>query len=146
MTNYRRYFYLLLTLSLLSTTTPAREAKADLETNYIYTDIMRVTATAYTSTVDQTDSTPYIGAWNNRLNPKVKSIAVSRNLFDIGLVNGVRVHIDGLEGEYVVRDVMNKRWVDKIDIYMGDNRKKALKFGRKKTVIRWVCKGYELLK
>lgn len=97
----------------------------------------RVTATAYTSHTSQTDNTPFLAAWNNKLSPRRKSIAVSRDLLKKGLGNGVRVRISGLRGIYTVRDKMNKRWKNKIDIYMGTNRKKALRWGRRKVTIRW---------
>lgn len=98
---------------------------------------LRVTATAYTSRKRETDSTPTIGAWNNKLSPKRKSIAVSNDLLKMGLGNGVRVRIKGLRGIYTVRDKMHKRWRKKIDIYMGTNLKKALRWGRRKVTIYW---------
>jgi 3D (Asp-Asp-Asp) domain-containing protein len=99
--------------------------------------VMQVTATAYTSCRRETDSTPYLAAWNNRLKHSVKSIAVSRDLLKIGLTNKTRVTIDGLPGTYVVLDKMNKRWKKKIDIYMGCNLKKARRWGKRKVTIRW---------
>ena len=98
---------------------------------------LEVTATAYTSSKRETDSTPFLAAWNNRLKPGMKCIAVSRDLLPIGLTNGTEVTIDGLEGKYKVLDKMNKRWEKKIDIYMGLNRKKALEWGKQRVTIRW---------
>jgi len=98
---------------------------------------LRVTATAYTSAICQTDRTPYLAAWNNKLDPKIKSIAVSRDLLALGLTNGTKVHIDGYKHTYTVLDKMNKRWKNKIDIYMGCNRKRALKWGKQTVTIRW---------
>jgi len=98
---------------------------------------MVVTASAYTSCKRETDNTPYLAAWNNRLKHSVKSIAVSRDLLKIGLTNKTRVTIDGLSGTYVVLDKMNKRWKKKIDIYMGCNLKKAKQWGKRKVTIRW---------
>ncbi len=100
--------------------------------------VLRVTASAYTSCIRETDSTPYLAAWNNRLKPGVKSIAVSRDLLKMGLGNGSYVTIDGLKGKYKVLDKMNKRWKKKIDIYMGCNSKKARRWGKRKVTIRWV--------
>lgn len=105
-----------------------------------------VTATAYTSRRGETDNTPYLAAWNNRLRPSVKSIAVSRDLLDLGLKNGVYVTIDGLPGRYKVLDKMNKRWKKKIDIYMGTNLKKARRWGKRKVTIRWKKKSIEPIK
>lgn len=41
---------------------------------------LRVTATAYNSHSSQTDSTPNIAAWGDRLRPGMKAIAISRDL------------------------------------------------------------------
>ena len=99
---------------------------------------LRVQATAYTSHRGQTDSTPFLAAWNNRIRPGMKIIAVSRDLITkYGLGNGKKVRIQGLPGYYTVRDKMNKRYTKRIDIYMGMNRRKALRWGRKRTVIYW---------
>ena len=99
---------------------------------------LRVTATAYTSHNRQTDSTPFLAAWNNRLRPGMKIIAVSRDLLSrYGLRNGSRVKIGGLRGYYTVRDKMNKRFRRRIDIYMGLNRKRALRWGRRSVKIYW---------
>lgn len=99
--------------------------------------VLKVTATAYTSTVCQTDRTPYLAAWNNRLKPSVKSIAVSRDLLALGLTNGAKVRIDGYKHNYTVLDKMNKRWTKKIDIYMGCDRRRALRWGKQTVTIRW---------
>jgi len=99
---------------------------------------IRVVATAYTSHRGQTDSTPFLAAWNNRIRPGMKIIAVSPDLIrKYGITNGVRVKIAGLPGTYVVRDKMNKRLHDHIDIYMGVNRRRALRWGRRRVVMYW---------
>jgi len=99
---------------------------------------LRVTATAYTSHANQTDDTPFLAAWNNRLVPGEKSIAVSRDLLSrFGMRNKTKVRISGLRGYYEVRDKMNKRYKKRIDIYMGLNLKKALKWGKRSVVIYW---------
>ena len=103
-----------------------------------YNNRLHVTATAYTSHANQTDSTPNIAAWGDRLKPGMKAIAVSRDLLhEYGLKHKQKVRIKGLEGEYVVLDKMNKRWRKKIDIYMGRNLRKAFKWGRRKVEIHW---------
>ena len=100
--------------------------------------ILRVTATAYTSHVGQTDSTPNIAAWGDRLRPGMKVIAVSRDLLrKYGMKRGTRVKISGLKGTYRVLDKMNKRWRKKIDIYMGKNIRAARNWGRRKVTIKW---------
>ena len=99
---------------------------------------MTVEATAYTSHENQTDSTPNIAAWNDRLEPGMKVIAVSRDMLNkYGMKHRTKVRIKGLDGEYLVLDKMNKRWKKKIDIYMGKDLKKAFKWGRRKVEIEW---------
>ncbi|MBT8348510.1 MAG: LysM peptidoglycan-binding domain-containing protein [Sulfurovum sp.] len=99
---------------------------------------LRVTATAYSSHVGQTDSTPFLAAWNNRLRPGMKIIAVSRDMLTkYGMRNGTKVRIGGLPGYYRVRDKMNKRYKKRIDIYTGIDRRKALRWGRRSVVIYW---------
>jgi len=98
---------------------------------------MEVTATAYTSSVRETDSTPFLAAWGNTLKPGMKSIAVSRDLLELGLTNNTKVKIKGLEGHYLVLVKMNKRWEKKIDIYMGTDVKKAREWGKKTVTIYW---------
>jgi len=103
-----------------------------------YLNTLRVTATAYTSHVGQTDSTPNIAAWGDRLAPGMKVIAVSRDLLNVyGLKHRQKVRIKGLDGEFLVLDKMNKRWRKKIDIYMGKDKRNAFKWGRRKVEIQW---------
>lgn len=100
--------------------------------------VLRVTATAYTSHASQTDSTPSIAAWGDRLRPGMKAIAVSNDLlYKYGMKRGTRVKISGLKGTYRVLDRMNKRWRKKIDIYMGKNIRAARNWGRRKVTITW---------
>jgi 3D (Asp-Asp-Asp) domain-containing protein len=106
--------------------------------DFTFTDYIKVTATAYTSSTKECDASPFLAAWRNKLSPKVPSIAVSRDLLEIGLTNGMKVHVEGLEGEFVVLDKMNKRWTNRIDIYMNNNRQKALKFGKRKLKVYWI--------
>ena len=68
----------------------------------------------------------------------MKVIAVSRDLLTkYGLKHNTIVKIKGLPGTYRVADKMNKRFRKKIDIYMGNNRRKALKWGRRHVTIMW---------
>jgi LysM repeat protein len=99
---------------------------------------LRVTATAYSSHRAQTDKTPFLAAWNNRIRPGMKIIAVSRDMLKrYGLRNGSKVKIGGLSGYYTVRDKMNKRFRKRIDIYMGTNRRRALRWGRRSVMLYW---------
>lgn len=111
---------------------------SNLDINAFGTHKLRVTATAYTSHSSQTDDTPFLAAWNNRLAPGMRIIAVSRDLLTkYGMRNGTKLRIGGLRGYYRVRDKMNKRYKKRIDIYMGLNLRKALKWGRRSVVIYW---------
>jgi 3D (Asp-Asp-Asp) domain-containing protein len=90
------------------------------------TEGMHVTVTMYQPVARQTDSTPNILADGTRIRTqeasKYKFIAVSRNLLkrwggwldygDFILLKGT----DGKDGVYQVRDTMNPRWVNRIDI------------------------------
>ncbi len=106
--------------------------------DYRFKHKLRVTATAYTSHRGQTDRTPFIAAWNNRIRPGMKIIAVSPDLIrKYGITNGTRVKISGLRGIYTVRDKMNPRLRNHIDIYMGVDRRKALRWGRRRVILYW---------
>ncbi len=98
---------------------------------------LEVTATAYTSSVDETDSTPSLAAWGDTLRPGMKAISVSRDLIKKGLSHGVKVSIEGLDGKYTVLDKMSKKWKNKIDVYMGTDKKAAKEWGKQKVVISW---------
>lgn len=100
-------------------------------------ETLEVTATAYNSVAAQTNATPNLSAWGDRLEPGMKAIAVSRDLIPLGLTHEVEVEIEGLDGVYVVRDKMAKRWKKKIDIYMGTDVEAAKRWGKKIVTIRW---------
>jgi len=97
----------------------------------------QVTATAYNSVKSQTQGNPALAAWGDILKPGMKAIAVSRDLIAKGLTHGTEVEIEGLSGVYIVRDKMNKRWKDKIDIYMGTDVAAARQWGQKTVTITW---------
>ncbi len=98
---------------------------------------LEVTATAYNSVPDQTDDTPFIAAWGDRLEPDMRVLAVSRDLLEMGLTRGARVRIEGIKGEFVVLDKMGKRWQKRIDLYMGLDVQAARRWGRKQVTITW---------
>ena len=100
-------------------------------------ETLEVTATAYNSVEAQTSAQPFLTAWGYVLKPNDKAIAISRDLIPMGLTNGVKVKIDGLDGEYIVRDKMNKRFTKRIDIYMGLDVKKAKDWGKQQVTISW---------
>ena len=100
-------------------------------------ETLEVTATAYNSVAAQTNANPSLSAWGDRLSPGMKAVAVSRDLIELGLTHEVEIEIEGLEGVYVVRDKMAKRWTKKIDIYMGEDVEAARRFGKQTVTIRW---------
>lgn len=99
--------------------------------------MLEVTATAYTSSVGETDSTPTIAAWGDRLKPGMRVIAVSRDLLARGLTHGTLVQVEGFDKDFIVLDKMNKRWTKKVDLYMGNDKRAALNWGKKKVNICW---------
>ena len=97
-----------------------------------------VIASAYNATEAQTKKGNIgLTAWGHQLQADDKALAVSRDLIDEGLGNGARVRIEGLKGTWIVRDKMNKRWKQKIDIFMGDDEAKAREWGVQEVTIRW---------
>jgi len=105
---------------------------------------LEVIVSAYNSLPGQTHRNhPNIGAWGDTLKPGMKAIAVSRDLIEQGLTHNQLVKIEGLPGKFRVLDKMNKRWEQKIDIYMGVNEKRAKKWGTKKVTIKWKVEKQE---
>ena len=101
-------------------------------------DTIEVTASAYNSHPNQTDATPYVAAWGDRLKPGMRSIAVSRDLIPLGFVRGARVRIEGFPGRrFVVLDKMHYRWRRRIDIYMGDDLEAARKWGKRRLRVHY---------
>ena len=101
------------------------------------TSSLVVTATAYNSLHGQTNGTPDIAAWGDRLEPGMKAIAVSKDLQNAGLTRGMKVKIEGLPGEYVVLDRMPSQWRKRIDIYMGEDVGAARQWGKREVRIHW---------
>jgi len=119
----------------------AQLADALLDAGYtVHTgnDIMvKVVATGYSSSIYETDSTPFITAANTSTRDGI--LALSRDLlkrytpgapFDFG----DRVHLPGL-GEFIVEDSMNSRWNNRVDIWFP-SRLEALRFGVKEVYLR----------
>ena len=98
---------------------------------------LEVTATAYNSVISQTLGEPNITAWGDTLVPGMKSIAVSRDLIAKGLKHGTMVRIDTFPDTFYVNDKMHRRWKNSIDIYMGEDNKKAREWGRQKVQIEF---------
>lgn len=99
-----------------------------------------VKVTMYTVTSTQTDSTPLVTASGfkiDSLNPRRhKIIAISRDLKRF-LRFGKRVKVEGIgkySGVYTVRDLMNSRWTNKIDILVNPDDK-AISFKKARLYI-----------
>lgn len=96
---------------------------------------INVSVSAYNSVPWQTTANkPAVAAWGDVLKPGMRAVAVSRDLVKQGLTHGTRVKIEGLPGTYIVRDKMNRRWRNKIDIYMGKDVEAAREWGLQKDV------------
>lgn len=96
-----------------------------------------VRATAYNAVPEQTDSTPEICAWGDRIRPGI--IAISRDLERVGLTRGKEVHIEGI-GKRVVMDRMHSRKKNQIDLYM-ERYEDAVQFGVQELSITWTEEG-----
>jgi 3D (Asp-Asp-Asp) domain-containing protein len=126
----RKCFYILFTLGFILSCTSNEPKK------YVWQS-KDVIASAYNSLAYQTSSQPNITAFGDSLKPGMKCIAVSRDLLALGIKHNTLVAIEGLEGIYLVKDKMNRRYKNHIDIYMGNNVKAAKIFGRKKLTISY---------
>ncbi|MBI9078563.1 MAG: 3D domain-containing protein [Pseudodesulfovibrio sp.] len=89
--------------------------------------VRKVVVTAYNPTTSQCDEDPLIAASMRRV--RAGTIAVSRDLFNQGWVFGRKVRIEGL-GIFEINDLMNKRFNQRIDIFMWDENQ-ARQFGKK---------------
>ena len=127
--NLYRYFIVLLFIAMLS----CKEKQA----NPYEWKTIEVTATAYNSLAYQTSSNPHITAFGDSLKPGLKYIAVSRDLLKNGLRHNTLVKIEGVEGTYLVKDKMNRRFRKRIDLYMGTDVKAAKKWGKRKVNISY---------
>ncbi|WP_456446232.1 3D domain-containing protein [Deinococcota bacterium DY0809b] len=118
-------------------------------------EVLVLKATAYTSSVRETDSTPFVTATGART--RFGIIAVSRDLLGSDLPYGSKVKIEDL-GEwrtgrgkgrfdamlkdvvFVVEDTMHKRKRQQIDVWMPD-RSLALKWGVRRVRITVLQRG-----
>ena len=94
-----------------------------------------VTVTAYNSTSRQTQGNPNIAAWGDTLKPDMKVVAISRDLLALGIQHNSILTIDSMLDTFYVKDKMHRKWRNRIDIYMGDDVKKAKEWGRQKLFI-----------
>ncbi|HZZ99784.1 MAG TPA: hypothetical protein VFK07_03735 [Candidatus Paceibacterota bacterium] len=102
----------------------ARPVKAKAKT-------MTVLVTAYSSTPDQTDSSPFITADGSYVHDGI----VAANFLPFGTV----IKIPEIFGDkiFVVEDRMNKRFSDRVDVWFP-NRNLAKQFGAQKLTIEIV--------
>ncbi|WP_372756652.1 3D domain-containing protein [Mariniflexile sp.] len=98
---------------------------------------LKVTASAYNSVKNQTDSNPHITAFGDSLKPGLNYVAISRDLYRKGLKHNTPIKIEGFDSIYYVKDRMHGKWKNKIDIYMGTDIKAAKNWGRKKVSIHY---------
>ena len=98
---------------------------------------MQVHSTAYTSRLKRKNAKYPVGAWGDALTPLCHGIAVSDDLIKMGLTYQSKVRIDGLDGEYVVLDRMHPKWKKRIDVYMGNDFKKARYWGSRTVTVHW---------
>jgi len=117
--------FIMLLFPLEVTTTNVGIEESNLE------EVGTVTVTTYKANSEETDSTPNITASGFKIskrNPKKhRIIAVSRDL-KRKLKFGQRVRLRNAgkyNGEYVVRDVMNKRYKKRIDILINPKDKQT---------------------
>ena len=104
-----------------NTATQLRKITSDFETRLMIADIVtnceykKVTATCYSPSIDETDSTPFITASGDRVHTTY--IAVSRDLYKNGWKFGSMVYIKELNQFFIVKDLMNKRYEKRIDYF-----------------------------
>ena len=108
--------------------------------------LLKVITTGYSSSVIETDDTPFITAANTRTRPGI--VALSRDLLRPYTPNalfsfGDRIYISGL-GEFIVEDSMNRRWQKRMDIWFP-SRKEAFDFGKRNLYISKLANNEEIL-
>lgn len=91
-------------------------------------DLLEMTVTAYSSTEDQTDSSPYITA----MGTVVEDGVVATNVLPFG----TRVRLPDIFGDkiFIVEDRMNRRFRRRLDVWMP-NREKAQNFGVRQALV-----------
>lgn len=101
----------------------------EIEKNRRVSRVMKgITMTAYSSTSDQTDDSPFTMANGNR----VYDGAVAANFLPFG----TKVRFPDLYGDkiFVVEDRMHKRFDERMDIWM-ETRGEAINFGVRKATV-----------
>ncbi|MBN1106375.1 MAG: 3D domain-containing protein [Deltaproteobacteria bacterium] len=88
-----------------------------------------VEVSAYSACEAECDADPRIAASTRP--PRPGTVAVSRDLFNMGWTFGKRVYLKGL-GPYIINDVMNQRYQMRVDVFM-DHKRAAREFGVRTT-------------
>ena len=106
----------------------AQEAAGPEQNEQVAQIFENITMTAYSSTPDQTDDSPFIMANGKR----VHDGAVAANFLPFG----TKVRIPALYGDkvFIVEDRMNRRFNNRMDIWM-ETRGEAIHFGVRKATI-----------
>ncbi len=93
--------------------------------------VIRAVITAYTSTPNQTDDSPFIAATGKRVHDGM----IAAN----GLPFGTKIKIPSLYGDkiFVVEDRMNSRYgFGRMDIWLDTSQAQAMKFGVKRVEVQ----------
>ena len=108
------------------------ELQNNCDTQYTNKISYKVTVTTYNPTKEQCDSTPNITADGTRIKPwratDYRYVALSRDLLDRWggpFDYGDYIVIEGTgkwDGIYQVRDTMNPKWVNRVDILTTNSR------------------------
>jgi len=116
---------------------PEKVFEAEYQNKYkteqiVLCDSLKVDVTWYTSSILETDSTPFVTADGSRVRDGF--IAVSQNLLDY-FEYGDSLFVENL-GWFEIRDCMHHRWMNAVDIWCND-REYALNNGRVHKWIYW---------
>jgi 3D (Asp-Asp-Asp) domain-containing protein len=95
-----------------------------------------VDISAYTSDPSETNENPHLTASGEKVKSGDKVVAVSRDLEAAGFTFGKYITIENLPGQYEVADRTHERWEKRVDLYMGNDKDRALEWGVK---TRKVC-------
>lgn len=94
-------------------------------------DSLQLIVTAYTNSEDECDKDPNITAVLTKVRPGI--VAVSSDLLARGWTFGRRVYIEGV-GIFTIEDRMNRRWTERMDIFLY-SKNDARKFGKRKLTV-----------
>jgi 3D (Asp-Asp-Asp) domain-containing protein len=98
---------------------------------------VNVTVTAYSSRVEETDDSPHVTASGVYVRRGI--VALSRDLFDLGIRKGDAVFLHGY-GILYVEDSMHPRKQRQVDVWISDTTAAKL-HGVSKSTLMWFGKG-----